>query len=252
MSTRVVAVALPLPVQQAFSYRVPEALPLPERGARVLVPFAGPTRDRRRHRNGRSGREAEGRRRRSRRDAAGRAAAARPGRLDGRPLPGAAGRVLSAAASARGRAGEPGRGAARGTAARRPSPIPWSRRCGPGRCRVSTLVRRLGRDPSARLARLRDAGLVAIEQQLSSPGFRAGAAGRAQAGAAVACAARPRPRWWRACAGRRPTARGRADPRQSVAARRGDAARGPRHRRPRGRARRAQARDPRRARRAAA
>jgi len=41
MSTRVVAVALPLPVQQAFSYRVPETLPLPERGARVLVPFAG-------------------------------------------------------------------------------------------------------------------------------------------------------------------------------------------------------------------
>src|ERR1051325_3617785 len=39
MVDRVVSVALPLPVQTAFSYRVPEALPLPERGARVLVPF---------------------------------------------------------------------------------------------------------------------------------------------------------------------------------------------------------------------
>src|SRR5262245_22483012 len=39
MSGRVVAVALPLPVQAAFSYRVPAELPLPERGVRVLVPF---------------------------------------------------------------------------------------------------------------------------------------------------------------------------------------------------------------------
>src|SRR2546430_1464572 len=37
--SRLVAVALPLPFQAPFSYRVPEAMPLPERGARVLVPF---------------------------------------------------------------------------------------------------------------------------------------------------------------------------------------------------------------------
>jgi primosomal protein N' (replication factor Y) len=39
MSLRLVDVALPLPFQSAFSYRVPDALPLPARGARVVVPF---------------------------------------------------------------------------------------------------------------------------------------------------------------------------------------------------------------------
>src|SRR5688572_3833239 len=43
MPARVVAVALPLPVQTTFTYRVPEALPWPERGTRVVVPF-GPRR----------------------------------------------------------------------------------------------------------------------------------------------------------------------------------------------------------------
>jgi primosomal protein N' (replication factor Y) (superfamily II helicase) len=36
---RVVSVALPLPFQSAFSYRVPDEMPLPERGVRVQVPF---------------------------------------------------------------------------------------------------------------------------------------------------------------------------------------------------------------------
>ena len=39
MTDRLVDVALPLPLQRAFTYRVPEELPLPPRGARVLVPF---------------------------------------------------------------------------------------------------------------------------------------------------------------------------------------------------------------------
>src|SRR4026207_1492406 len=39
MWERLVSVALPLPVQSAFSYRVPDHLPQPERGARVSVPF---------------------------------------------------------------------------------------------------------------------------------------------------------------------------------------------------------------------
>src|SRR5436853_122346 len=39
MSARVLSVALPLPFQAPFTYRLPEALPMPERGARVLVPF---------------------------------------------------------------------------------------------------------------------------------------------------------------------------------------------------------------------
>jgi primosomal protein N' (replication factor Y) len=34
-----VAVALPVPIRKAFTYRAPPQLPLPERGARVLVPF---------------------------------------------------------------------------------------------------------------------------------------------------------------------------------------------------------------------
>jgi len=37
--SRLVGVALPLPIHSTFSYRVPEGSPLPERGARVLVPF---------------------------------------------------------------------------------------------------------------------------------------------------------------------------------------------------------------------
>lgn len=39
MSSRIVAVALPLPVRKNFSYRVPEGLPLPPPGSRVRVPF---------------------------------------------------------------------------------------------------------------------------------------------------------------------------------------------------------------------
>lgn len=39
MSSRLVDVALPLPLQSAFSYRLPESLPWPERGCRVVVPF---------------------------------------------------------------------------------------------------------------------------------------------------------------------------------------------------------------------
>ncbi len=37
--TRLVSVALPLPLRQAFSYRVPESLPVPAPGSRVRVPF---------------------------------------------------------------------------------------------------------------------------------------------------------------------------------------------------------------------
>ena len=39
MTERAVDVALPLPLQTAFSYRVPERWPVPERGIRVTVPF---------------------------------------------------------------------------------------------------------------------------------------------------------------------------------------------------------------------
>lgn len=39
MSSRIVLVALPLPIRKNFSYRVPERIPLPQRGSRVRVPF---------------------------------------------------------------------------------------------------------------------------------------------------------------------------------------------------------------------
>ena len=43
MSVRAVDVALPLPVQSTFTYRIPEPLTVPERGMRVVAPF-GPRR----------------------------------------------------------------------------------------------------------------------------------------------------------------------------------------------------------------
>lgn len=39
MTDRLVDVALPLPLQRGFTYRIPDALPTPRRGARVVVPF---------------------------------------------------------------------------------------------------------------------------------------------------------------------------------------------------------------------
>ena len=39
MTDRLVDVALPLPLQRPFTYRIPDPLPTPRRGARVLVPF---------------------------------------------------------------------------------------------------------------------------------------------------------------------------------------------------------------------
>ena len=74
-------VALPLPLQTPFSYRVPERWAVPERGIRVTVPFGprrvigmvtGPSAAAQRRA------DAEGHPRRPRRGAAGRAAAARP------------------------------------------------------------------------------------------------------------------------------------------------------------------------------
>ena len=41
-----------------------------------------------------------------------------------------------------------------------------------GPLRLSTLARRLGRDPQARVARLRAEGIVQVEQDLNTPGFR--------------------------------------------------------------------------------
>ena len=89
-----------------------------------------------------------------------------------------------------------------------------------GPLRLSALAKRLGRDPQARLARLRREGVVDVEQDLDAPGLPRGARGRAGAGAGVEprgsaqaevlerlrAAGRPRARGRPACATARPCA----------------------------------------------
>ena len=173
MSTRVVAVALPLPVQQGFSYRVPEALTLPERGARVLVPFAG-----RRVIGVVTGPGEAVEKLKDVVDVLDEVPLVAPPLLDLAAWmadhylapPGECYRLLLPPAGV-----QASRAVARLAAplpAVEPDPDPVLEALRAGPVRVSSLVRRLGRDPSARLARLRDAGLVVIEQQLEQPGFR--------------------------------------------------------------------------------
>jgi primosomal protein N' (replication factor Y) len=53
-----------------------------------------------------------------------------------------------------------------------PDPDPVLRQLRDGPLRLSALERRLGRDPQARVARLRRAGLVEVEQDIGAAGFR--------------------------------------------------------------------------------
>ncbi|HVR70749.1 MAG TPA: primosomal protein N' [Vicinamibacteria bacterium] len=173
MPARVVAVALPLPVQTTFTYRVPEALPLPERGARVVVPFGtrrvvgmvtGPAVDD----PALSLKDVL--------DVVDEAPLAAPPLLDlaawmaehylAPPgecyrlvLPPAGIRASRAVARLTGRA-EPETG----------DPVVAALRAGP--LPVSTLARRLGGDPASRLSRLRREGRVVVDQDLSAAGFR--------------------------------------------------------------------------------
>ncbi len=177
MSDRVVAVAVPLPVQSAFSYRVPEPMPLPGRGCRVLVPFAG------RRVIGVVSGPAE----RLPPDAKEYALKdvvevvdeaplvspplldladwmadyylAPPGECYRLILPPAGVRASRAVARLVGRAEDQQGDAV--VAALRNGPV-----------RVSTLASRLGRDPSAHLNRLREKGVVVIEQDIDAPGFK--------------------------------------------------------------------------------
>jgi primosomal protein N' (replication factor Y) len=167
----IVEVALPLPLQKAFSYRVREGHPVPTRGVRVLVPFAG--------------RRVIG-------------VVTGPGTfaerslkdvlqvLDEVPLvspqlldlaawmadhylapPGECYRLLLPPSGVRA-----SRAVARlvdGDVAPG-DPLLDALRKGP--LRISTLERRLGEDPAGRLAHLRRAGQVVIDQDLETPGFR--------------------------------------------------------------------------------
>ena len=173
MPARVVAVALPLPVQTTFTYRVPEALPWPERGARVVVPFGtrrivgmvtGPAADD----PALSLKDVL--------DVVDEAPLATPPLLDlaawladhylAPPgecyrlvLPPGGIRASRAVArlsgEAAGEAGDPVVAALAG------GPLP-----------VSTLARRLEGDPTSRLSRLRREGRVVVDQDLGAAGFR--------------------------------------------------------------------------------
>jgi primosomal protein N' (replication factor Y) len=172
MSARLVQVALPLPVQSAFTYRVPEGGRLPERGQRVVVPFGS--------------RRVVG--------VVTGAAEAAPGAalkdvldvLDESPLvapplldlaawisehylapPGECYRLILPPAGIRA-----SRAVARLVDASAPSGDPMVEALRKGPLRISTLAHRLGKDPASRLQRLRESGTVVVEQDLRAPGFR--------------------------------------------------------------------------------
>jgi primosomal protein N' (replication factor Y) len=177
MSARVVSVAVPLPVQSAFSYAVPDGLPLPARGCRVVVPFAG-----RRVIGVVTGTAPEPL-------ADGRSFALKDVAeiVDESPLvsaplldlaewmadyylapPGECLRLVLPPAGVRASRAVARRVA--GSSGDADDPLLQALADGP--LRVSTLATRLGGDPSARLDRLRQKGLVAIEQDLAAPGFK--------------------------------------------------------------------------------
>jgi primosomal protein N' (replication factor Y) (superfamily II helicase) len=173
VSVRSVDVALPLPLQTGFSYAVPDEMPFPARGCRVLAPFG------------------------SRRiigvvTGPGEAAASERTLkdlldvVDETPLlapplldlcawvashylapPGECYRLALPPAGVRA-----SRTVVTLTAPVAPGDDPLLDELRGGSVRMATLARKLGRDPSARLKRLQQAGRVRIEQDLKAPGFR--------------------------------------------------------------------------------
>ncbi len=171
MDERVVSVAVPLPFQTAFSYRLPAGASLPERGMRVLVPFGG-----RRVIGVVLGRAEETKERELKDvlqvldeaplvpppllDLGGFVAdhyLAPPGECYRLVLPPAGVRASRAVV----RLVKPG-GA--------DDAVLHHLQDGP--LRLSALEKRLGRDPQARVARLRREGVVTVEQVIDSPGYR--------------------------------------------------------------------------------
>jgi primosomal protein N' (replication factor Y) len=168
---RVVSVAVPLPFQAAFSYLLPASASPPERGVRVLVPFGG-----RRVIGVVCGEAGEAKHRELKEvlqvldeaplvappllDLGGFVAdhyLAPPGECYRLVLPPAGVRASRAVV----RLLKPG-GAS----------DPLLRHLQAGPLRLSALEKRLGRDPQARLLRLRQEGVVAVEQAIDAPGFR--------------------------------------------------------------------------------
>jgi len=173
VNDRVLEVALPLPVQTLFTYRLPDGWETPARGERVLVPFGS---------RRLIGVVAEAGR-------AGSRTGLKPAleRLDDAPLveaplldlaewvadhylapPGECFRLVLPPAGVRG-----SRAVARlaaSPAADESDGVLAALREGP--LRVSTLASRLGRDPRPRLAQLRHAGRVVVEQAIETYGHR--------------------------------------------------------------------------------
>jgi len=174
VETALVAVALPVPFQSAFTYRMPEGAVVPPRGSRVVVPFGG------RRMIGVVQARADGGGGLALKDVlqvldeeplappplldlaewiAGHYLAP-PGECFKLVLPPAGVRASRAVVRLSSRPadapdGDPVVAALRG-----------------GALRLSALAHRLGRDPRAAVARLREAGLVEVEQDLAGPGFR--------------------------------------------------------------------------------
>jgi len=175
MDARVVDVAVPLPLHATLSYRVPDAWPLPERGARVVVPVAG------RRAVGvvtvQSNPVAPDLRLKDLLDVVDETALVEPPLLDLAAWvaqhylapPGECFRLVLPPAGIRAsrsmvrRVGEAeGSPAdARVLAALAAGPLP-----------LSTLASRLGGDPAGRVASLRRRGLVEVAQDLKTSGFR--------------------------------------------------------------------------------
>ncbi len=177
MSARLVAVALPLPVQTAFSYAVPDDQPLPERGVRVVVPFGarrvvgivtGP------------GEPVEAAALKHVLEVVDETPLVPPPLLDLAAWvadhylapPGECQRLLMPPAGIRASRAIARLVAADGPQAEalRGDPVVNLLRDGP--LALSTLARRLGRDPASRLVRLRRSGAVVVEQDLGAQSFR--------------------------------------------------------------------------------
>ena len=167
-----VRVAVPAPFQAPFTYRLPAGSPAPDRGVRVVVPFGG-----RRMVGVVTGPAAE---------AGGLSLREVAQVLDEEPLvppplldladfvashylapPGECLRLVMPPAGVRA-----SRAVVRLLRRDAETADPVVRALEKGPLRVSALTKRLGRDPQARLARLKKAGIVGVEQELGGSGFR--------------------------------------------------------------------------------
>src|SRR5207245_8015338 len=179
MDARAVEVALPLPLQSTFTYRLPEGMDCPARGVRALVPF-GPRRVIGLVTGPSATATAEGLK--DVLEVLDQVPLAPPPLLDLAAWmaehylapPGECYRLVLPPAGVRASRAmvrlAPAAAATSAAATSAADPVLEALREGP--LPVSTLARRLGRDPTARLARLRREGAVEVEQDLARPGFR--------------------------------------------------------------------------------